>query len=96
MTQPLTTDQLEELLEAELPCGGVKYPHRLAQTCARPADLRSVGHGCDRAPMYKCINCWQVWYQAHVAILNRWGCITCDICAAVFPSVEFFSDYRPF
>lgn len=99
MTQPLVIDQLEELLEEEVPCAGIGAPP-IARRCSRTAVLITRGHGCHVENRVKCLVCWQVWYQYHAALIARYGGIRCAEsgigCGRRFPSVEAFSDYRPF
>lgn len=100
MTQPLTTDQIEELLEEWVPCGGIKWTP-IARKCDNEAVLRRHGHACrcandgDPAAL-KCISCWQIWYRYQVDLLTRCGHIRCSICKTNFSTVEAFADYRPF
>jgi DNA-directed RNA polymerase subunit RPC12/RpoP len=88
MTQPLTTTDLEELLEEEVPC----------QDCGREAVLRSMGHtGCSAVPpLFRCIPCWQKWLQGVLSHIQFRGDTGCSHCPQRFYSVEAFSDYRPF
>jgi DNA-directed RNA polymerase subunit RPC12/RpoP len=97
MTQPINTTDLEELLEAEIPCGGIDVP-AIARDCAQPAVLHSAGHGCvsPRPVQYKCLTCWKAWYQFHVSRLTSKGWLCCRHCGDTFTSLEAFSDYRPF
>ena len=89
---------LEELLDQEIPCGGIAF-RPLARSCSNSAVLHSDGHGhgFDTAPYrYKCMTCWQDWYQEHLRRLIVRGYILCGDCHQGFDSIEAFSDYRPF
>ena len=88
---------LEALLADDVPCGGIGTPW-MRRDCYRPAALRSRGHGCGSpsSRLFKCLQCWQYWYVTHSRLLAEQGSITCGTCRRQFPSVEAFSDYRPF
>lgn len=90
------TDELsDELLDEEIPCGGIGHPP-IARSCSYAALLRSLGHGCTSHHMFKCLECWRIWYIAHLHILTRFSRIRCDQCLRTFRTVEAFSDYKPF
>lgn len=100
MTQPLVIDQLEELLQEEVPCAGIKHSV-IGRQCSNAAVLITKGHGCPIRNRVKCLACWQVWYQYHAGRLATNGGLRCTDggrggCRRWFPSVEAFSDYRPF
>lgn len=84
MTQPITTTDLEELLEAEVPCN----------KCDNAAVLMSRCHGC--AVGFKCVSCYQKWLLRVVAAINRSSGVSCRYCQADFYSVDDFSQWRPF
>lgn len=90
-TDPLS----DELLEHEIPCGGILHTP-IARSCSRAAVLRSFGHGCLHGPRFKCIECYKIWSDYHAEHLVRFGSIRCIDCGRNFATVKAFSDYRPF
>lgn len=89
-------DELEDMLDAEIPCGGISEP-RVQRSCDRAAILRCGGHGCPDTRTYcKCIPCWRVWYQAVATAIACYGSVGCATCRRRFATVESFADYRPF
>lgn len=94
--QAVPVEDLEELLDKEVPCGGNNYPSR--SQCGQSAQLYSRVHNCHppRSFNFKCINHWQTWYKAVAADLASQGYLCCNRCSRRFSSVEAFSDYRPF
>lgn len=96
-TSTESVTELEELLDAEIPCGGIKYG-AIARTCSSPAVLRGKGHGCEPSTpaMNKCVPCWQIWFQNTANTLARHGRLDCLVCHRIFHSVEDFNDFRPF
>lgn len=89
----LDAADLEELLDAELPCGG----HHGSGPCGRSAVLHSRGHGCQppTAAFFKCTECWMVWYRIEANRLDWCGQIRCRECEQVFYDIDSFSHYRP-
>lgn len=96
MTQPLTTTDLEELLEGEVSCQGIAN-EAVARSCSRAAVVRCVGHECPKhARLFKCLECWQTLYMHLSRFLADYGSIICVQCKGNFYTVDSFSDYRPF
>lgn len=85
-TATVGVDELLEQFERDVPC----------DTCDSPAELRSDCHSC--ACKFKCLRCWQKWLQQELDRNHRLGrdFFLCGVCWRKFPSVEAFSDYRPF
>ena len=99
-TRTESVTELEELLDAEIPCGGVLEPP-VQRQCGRAATLRwSNPHDCcDAAPAataVKCPDCWMVLYQCLADRLARDGGIRCKHCDNIASSVLEHTDFRPF
>lgn len=80
---------LNELYDQDVPC----------KSCGKPAQLRTFGHRCHpNYPIYVCIKCWQRWLQQELDKNRRAGRshFLCAKCGRRFPTIESFSDYRPF
>lgn len=87
---------LEELLDAEIPCGGcVHTTGEQATNCTNVAVLRAVGHECVVGRV-KCLRCWQAMLTRNAEILAARGRLGCLRCGRSFFSIESFADYRPF
>lgn len=84
----LGAEALEEQFDRDVPCG----------QCGKPAVLRSDGHGCRSWPAFKCIKCWQVCLETELDKNRMTGrrYFDCARCNQHFPTVESFSDFRPF
>lgn len=92
--------ELEELLAAEIPCGG-NLEVTCRRECDRPAALLGHPHGCRGIPEqrphdFKCVSCWRLWATGAEAVIAQFGGIRCIRCNQFFTSVAAFSDYRPF
>ena len=91
-TQFVSETDLEELLQEEVPC----------MSCGKPAMLRSIGHGTctdskgNPPPMYKCLSFYQAWLLGVLQTIAAYDHTLCVRCGRKFPTVESFSDYRPF
>lgn len=89
---------LEELLEQEIPCGGLLHDE-LRRDCSNAAVVRWTNpHGGAHpvAAPYKCMDCWMVLYQHLANHLAHCDAIKCDMCGHVSRSVLEHTDYRPF
>lgn len=97
--QVVAVGQLEELLDAEIPCGGWRSSVSAHHPCDgnRGATLMATGHGCNGGRTdFKCVQCWQKWLTVRVNHLAKWGLIRCAHCKRSFHDVPNFADYRPF
>lgn len=98
MTQPLTTPDLEELLDESIPCGGIR-DRDCARGCTAEAVLQWTNpHGCPEPAVahFKCVDCWMVLYQHLAHIFAKHGRIRCRYCRHISASVLAHTDFRPF
>lgn len=90
---------LEELLEQEIPCGGLTY-RPVRRSCGKSAAVRWTSpHGNDHPGVkaqYKCMDCWMVLYQRLADELASEGYLVCGSCGHVSHHVLAHTDYRPF
>lgn len=99
-TDTRSVTELEELLDADIPCEGLAGGGGMLRTeCGKPATLRWTnphGHGPLPDKPYKCMDCWMALYQYLANTLAVEGAMRCPDCGHRSRSVLEHTDYRPF